>query len=73
MVTLSVAEARSIEFFVTPGNPDFRAAIAVYPGCGVVGARPRMPKPILVGELDDWTPAKDCVRAMAHGKRRSAG
>lgn len=25
-----------------------------------------MPTLILVGELDDWTPAKDCVRAMSH-------
>lgn len=66
MVILSVAEARSTEFFVNPGNLDFRAAIALYPGCGVVGARPRMPTLILVGELDDWTPAKDCVPAMSH-------
>jgi dienelactone hydrolase len=65
MVTLSVAEERSIELFVNPGNLAFRAAVALYPGCGVVGARPSIPTLILVGELDDWTPAKDCVRAIA--------
>jgi hypothetical protein len=29
------------------------------------GARPTIPTLILVGELDDWTPAKDCVRKVA--------
>src|SRR5262245_2328896 len=68
MVTLSVAEARSTELFINPGNLGFRAAIALYPGCGVVGARPSIPTLILVGELDDWTPANDCQAAiMAQG------
>jgi dienelactone hydrolase len=66
MVTLSVAEARSLELFVNPRNLGFRAAIALYPGCGVVGAHPSIPTLILVGELDDWTPARDCERALAH-------
>ena len=66
MVTLSVAQAHSIELFVNPSNLGFRAAIALYPGCGVVGARPNIPTLILVGELDDWTPASDCERALAH-------
>jgi dienelactone hydrolase len=66
MVILSVAEARSIEPFVNPSNLAFRASIALYPGCGVFGARPTIPTLILVGELDDWTPAEDCVRALAH-------
>jgi dienelactone hydrolase len=64
MVTLSVTEARSIGLFVNPSNLGFRAAIALYPGCGVVGARPSIPTLILVGELDDWTPASDCERAL---------
>jgi dienelactone hydrolase len=66
MVTLSVTEARSIELFVNPSNLGFRAAIALYPGCGVIGARPSIPTLILVGDLDDWTPARDCERALAH-------
>jgi dienelactone hydrolase len=28
-------------------------------------ARPSIPTIILVGELDDWTPAKDCARTVA--------
>jgi len=66
MVTLSLVEERSIELFANPGKLAFRAAIALYPGCGVVGARPSIPTLVLVGEFDDWTPAHDCVRAIVH-------
>ena len=66
MVTLSVAEERSIKLFINPTNLGFRAAIALYPGCGVVGARPSIPTLIIVGELDDWTPSNDCARALAN-------
>jgi dienelactone hydrolase len=65
MVTLSVAEERTFELFVNPSNLAFRAAVALYPPCPVAGARPSMPTLILVGELDDWTPAKDCARTIA--------
>jgi len=53
--------------------PFFRAAVAFYPGCRTslnAGERfaPAVPTRILIGELDDWTPAKTCVdlgQAMA--------
>jgi dienelactone hydrolase len=42
-----------------------RAAIAVYPGCGKFLRTPRYatgaPLLVMIGELDDWTPAKPCV------------
>jgi len=65
MVTLSVAEERTFDLFVNPSNLAFRAAVALYPPCSVAGARPSIPTLILVGELDDWTPAKDCARTVA--------
>jgi len=65
MVTLSVAEARTFEFFINPSNLAFRAAVALYPPCLGAGARPGIPTLILIGELDDWTPAKDCARLIA--------
>jgi dienelactone hydrolase len=65
MVTLSVAEERTFELFVNPSNLAFRAAAALYPPCSLAGARPSIPTLILVGELDDWTPAKDCARTIA--------
>jgi dienelactone hydrolase len=46
-----------------PGN--WRATVLVYPDCGLgeaIGAtlRPRLPTLIAMGELDDWTPVRQC-------------
>jgi dienelactone hydrolase len=58
--TLSVAETNSLERFVLPSNLRFRAAVAFYPVCRAAGARPAIPTLILIGALDEWTPAADC-------------
>ena len=58
--TLSVAETNSFELFVVPSNLRFRAAVAFYPLCWAAGARPGIPTLILIGTLDEWTPAADC-------------
>jgi dienelactone hydrolase len=64
-VALSVAEPRSFELFANPNNLGFRLAIAFYPPCKNAGARPGIPMLILIGALDDWTPAEDCSRLLA--------
>ena len=43
-----------------------RAAISFYPGCSAYlnargGYRPNIPLLLMIGEKDDWTPAKPCV------------
>lgn len=48
---------------VTPG---FRAGIAFYPGCSARARKadrfhPYAPLLLLIGEADDWTPAKPCL------------
>lgn len=52
-----------------PGAPDFRAAIAFYPGCRVQAERggwaSRTDLLVLIGEADDWTPAEPCRRLAA--------
>jgi dienelactone hydrolase len=45
----------------------FRAAIAFYPPCGGFKDDMTVPTLILVGELDDWTPAAEC-RNMVDGR-----
>ena len=45
----------------------FRAAIAFYPPCGAFKDNMTVPTLILVGELDDWTPAAEC-RNMVDGR-----
>jgi len=64
-VALSAVEERAFDLFINPDNLAFRGAVALYPWCIAAGARPAIPTLILVGELDDWTPAKDCVRTIA--------
>jgi dienelactone hydrolase len=54
------------------GNgPDFRAAVAIYPGCRLVGLAAerrewvsRLPLLILIGEADTWTPAAACQQLV---------
>ena len=64
-VTLSVAETNSFEQFVPRGNLRFRAAAAFYPPCQQAAGRPGIPTLILIGALDDWTPAADCSSKIA--------
>ena len=59
-VALLVADEISFELFVRPGNLRFRAVVALYPVCGAVGGSPVIPTLILIGALDEWTPAADC-------------
>ncbi|MBR0873973.1 dienelactone hydrolase family protein [Bradyrhizobium tropiciagri] len=45
----------------------FRAAVAFYPRCLAIKGNMTVPTLIMVGELDDWTPAKEC-RNLAEGR-----
>jgi dienelactone hydrolase len=57
------------------GRPDFARAVALYPGCRGPAEhgnwRSRVPLLILIGAIDDWTPAAPCnalaKRAVAAG------
>lgn len=50
-------------------GPDFARAVAFYPGCRAPADKgrfqSRMPLMILIGEADDWTPAKYCQALAA--------
>ncbi len=43
----------------------FRAAIAYYPHCHAFNGTVSVPTLILIGALDDWTPAEACQKKMA--------
>lgn len=45
----------------------FRAAVAFYPRCRGINGNMTVPTLVLVGELDDWTPAGDC-RNLVEGR-----
>jgi len=49
----------------------FRAAVAYYPVCAGSSGSVSVPTLVLIGALDDWTPAQDCQDMMA--KRSGEG
>jgi len=59
-VSMLAAEDNSFELFVRPNDVRFRAVVAFYPLCKAVVGRLTIPTLILIGALDDWTPAADC-------------
>ena len=67
MVALQLASTHNVETFDAPRDLKFKAAVAYYPLCGVASEELIVPTLILIGELDDWTPARDCELWM---KRR---
>jgi len=66
---LSVAQAHDFELFEGEGEHAFKAAVSFYPYC-MSGNVVKMPMLVLIGELDDWTPADRCRGVEA---RRSKG
>jgi len=61
---------------VRDGMPDFRSAVAFYPGCRRLREAAwaaRIPTLILIGRADDWTPAAPCEQMVAGARGRSAG
>lgn len=50
----------------------FKAAIAYYPNCSVANGDMAVPTLILVGELDDFSPAKKCREMMAQRSGRGS-
>ena len=62
IVALQIASAYPSELFNIPDALKFKAAVAFYPLCRVATDQMSMPTLILIGELDDWTPAQDCER-----------
>jgi dienelactone hydrolase len=70
------AATLSVLFDEGSAERDFRAAVAFYPNCtrtypGGPTFRPYVPLYILVGALDDWTPAAPCMEIV--DRARAAG
>src|SRR5262249_16858294 len=55
--------------------PDFRSAVALYPGCRRLASlawSSRVPTLVLAGRADDWTPAAPCEQMVAGAHGRTA-
>jgi dienelactone hydrolase len=75
----SVLWAAAAERRAGDGKPDFRSAVAVYPGCRLTAQaaerrewEARLPLMILIGDADTWTPASACQQ-LAETARRNGG
>jgi len=64
IVALQLASTHPVGLFAIPDELKFKDAVAYYPLCSVATDQLTIPTIILIGELDDWTPAKDCERLM---------
>ncbi|WFU82313.1 dienelactone hydrolase family protein [Bradyrhizobium sp. CIAT3101] len=60
IVSLQLASPRSVDYFAVPDGLKFRAAVAYYPLCALAADRLTIPAAILIGDLDDWSPTRDC-------------
>ena len=66
----SAAECRARD-----AKPDFRSAVALYPGCTrleITAWSARIPTLILAAGADDWSSAKACEQMVAGARGRSA-
>jgi dienelactone hydrolase len=63
IVALQLISTRP-HFFAVPDDLKFKAVVAYYPECSFATEQLTVPTIILIGELDDWTPAGDCERWM---------
>jgi dienelactone hydrolase len=75
IVALQLGSAGSIvqaRIFDIPKDLNFRAAVAYYPICSFASDELSIPTLILIGELDDWSPASDCERFIKRRAGRGA-
>jgi dienelactone hydrolase len=62
-------------FLPRDGVPDFRSAVALYPGCrrlSELAWSTRVPTLILIGRADDWASPAACEQMVAGARGRSA-
>jgi dienelactone hydrolase len=72
IVALEIASARPFKAFNIPDDLEFKAVVAFYPLCRVAADQMSMPTLVLIGELDDWTPATDCERWVGRNAGKDA-
>src|ERR1044072_5388678 len=70
IAALAAVRRREYELFENEADRKFKAVVAFYPSCSDDGTM-TVPALILIGELDDWTPAAGCKHMMA--SRSGAG
>lgn len=72
IVALRLASTQDVKILDVPDTLRFKAVVAYYPLCSVASAQLAVPALIMIGELDDWTPAKTYEQWMGLRNGRGA-
>jgi len=72
IAALQLASSHQVDIFDVPEDQKFKAAVAYYPLCSVAADELSIPTLIMIGEFDDWTPAKYCDMWMRTRSGRGA-
>jgi dienelactone hydrolase len=64
VAVMGLASVHSVNIYAIPDDLTFKAAVAFYPLCSIASRQLAIPTLILIGALDDWTPADNCERWM---------
>jgi len=65
IVTMRIASTHDVKLYDVPDDLSFKVAVAYYPFCSVATRWLAVPTLILIGDKDDWTPAKNCEQWMS--------
>ncbi len=65
VVTMRLASTHDVKIYDVPEELGFKVAVAYYPVCGVATRWLAVPTLILIGDKDDWTPAKNCEQWLS--------
>ena len=68
IVVMGLASIHSVNIYAIPDDLTFKAAVAFYPLCSIASAQLAIPTLILIGALDDWTPAVSRLRRPDTGE-----
>jgi len=72
IVGLEVASTQPVQVYDVPDDLTYKAVAVFYPSCGAATDQLARPTLIMIGDADDWTPARDCERLMARRAGRGA-
>jgi len=69
---LRLQVASSPDVYDIPDDLTYKAIVAFYPPCRIATDELALPALVMIGDSDDWTPAKACERWMARRAGRGA-
>jgi len=72
IVTMRLASTRDVKLYDVPDDLTFKVAVAFYPICSAATRWLAVPTLILIGDKDDWTPARNCEQWLSQRPDKGA-